>query len=75
MSALGGSMFPRFLMSATMQKIGLVTFNAWALDGYMKVFWRGAPSGAVAAGSGARRPDGRVPGAARASSPGAGKRL
>src|SRR5207247_2307842 len=34
MSALGGSMFPRFLMTQTMQKIGLVTFNAWALDGY-----------------------------------------
>jgi len=43
MSALGGSMFPRFLMSETMQKLGLVTFNAWALDGYLKVFWRDAP--------------------------------
>jgi ABC-2 type transport system permease protein len=43
MSAVGGSMFPRFLMSETMQKIGLVTFNAWALDGYLKVFWREAP--------------------------------
>ena len=43
MSALGGSMFPRFLMSETMQKVGLVTFNAWALDGYIKVFWRNAP--------------------------------
>jgi ABC-2 type transport system permease protein len=43
MSALGGSMFPRFLMSDTMQKVGLVTFNAWALDGYLKVFWRNAP--------------------------------
>lgn len=42
MSALGGSMFPRFLMSETMQKFGLVTFNAWALDGYLKVFWRDA---------------------------------
>ncbi len=42
MSALGGSMFPRFLMSDTMQRIGLVTFNAWALDGYLKVFWRDA---------------------------------
>jgi len=40
MSALGGSMFPRFLMSPGMQKLGLVTFNAWALDGYLKVFWR-----------------------------------
>jgi ABC-2 type transport system permease protein len=42
MSALGGSMFPRFLMSESMQKIGLLTFNAWALDGYLKVFWRQA---------------------------------
>jgi ABC-2 type transport system permease protein len=42
MSALGGSMFPRFLMSETMQKLGLITFNAWALDGYLKVFWRNA---------------------------------
>jgi ABC-2 type transport system permease protein len=43
MSALGGSMFPRFLMSESMQQIGLLTFNAWALDGYLKVFWRSAP--------------------------------
>jgi ABC-2 type transport system permease protein len=43
MSALGGSMFPRFLMSEAMQRLGLVTFNGWALDGYLKVFWRNAP--------------------------------
>jgi len=43
MSSLGGSMFPRFLMSENMQKLGLLTFNAWALDGYLKVFWRDAP--------------------------------
>jgi ABC-2 type transport system permease protein len=43
MSALGGSMFPRFLMSETMQRVGLATFNAWAIDGYLKVFWRDAP--------------------------------
>jgi ABC-2 type transport system permease protein len=43
MSAMGGSMFPRFLMSEAMQKVGLVTFNAWALDGYIKVFWRETP--------------------------------
>ena len=41
-SAVGGSMFPRFLMSQGMQKMGLFTFNAWALDGYIKVFWRNA---------------------------------
>lgn len=39
MSAVGGSMFPRFLMGPTMQQIGLVTFNAWALDGFQKIFW------------------------------------
>lgn len=42
MSALGGSMFPRFLMSETLQRAGLLTFNAWALDGFVKVFWRNA---------------------------------
>jgi ABC-2 type transport system permease protein len=35
-------MFPRYMMSEQMQKVGLLTFNAWALDGYVKVFWRGA---------------------------------
>ncbi len=43
MSAVGGSMFPRFLMSETRQQFGLVTFNVWALDAYLKVFWREAP--------------------------------
>lgn len=43
MSALGGSMFPRFLMPEIMQKIGLVTLNAWAIDGFQKVFWREEP--------------------------------
>jgi ABC-2 type transport system permease protein len=42
MSAIGGSMFPRFLMTETMQRAGLITLNAWALDGYLKVFWRNA---------------------------------
>lgn len=40
MSALGGSMVPRYLMSETIQKAGLWTFNAWALEGFNKVFWR-----------------------------------
>ncbi|MEM9378703.1 MAG: ABC transporter permease [Planctomycetota bacterium] len=39
MSALGGSMFPRFLMPEGMQQLGRLTFNAWALDGYQRVFW------------------------------------
>jgi ABC-2 type transport system permease protein len=43
MSALGGSMVPRYVMSETMQEFGKLTFNAWALDGYIKVFWRDLP--------------------------------
>jgi len=43
MSALGGSMVPRVFLSETVQKIGLVTLNAWAIDGFMKVFWREEP--------------------------------
>jgi len=43
MSSVGGSMFPRFLMPQTMQKAGLLTINAWAIDGFTKVFWRDEP--------------------------------
>jgi ABC-2 type transport system permease protein len=43
MSSVGGSMFPRFLMPAAMQKAGLQTINAWAIDGFTKVFWRDEP--------------------------------
>jgi ABC-type multidrug transport system permease subunit len=41
-SALGGSMFPRFLMPEQIRKLGTFTFNAHALDGYQAVFWRDA---------------------------------
>jgi ABC-2 type transport system permease protein len=30
-------------MPEMMRKIGLVTFNAWAIDGFTKVFWRDEP--------------------------------
>jgi ABC-2 type transport system permease protein len=43
MSALGGSMVPRYVMSDSLQRLGLITFNAWALDGFNKVFWRDLP--------------------------------
>ncbi len=43
MSALGGSMVPRYVMSQSLRDAGLWTFNAWALDGYNKVFWRQLP--------------------------------
>ena len=48
LNAIGGSMFPRFLMSESLQKFSLVGFNAWALDGYLKVFWREEPLAALA---------------------------
>ncbi len=47
MSAVGGSMFPRFLMPVAMQKAGLFTINAWAIDGFTKVFWRDLPVSAL----------------------------
>jgi ABC-2 type transport system permease protein len=43
MSSIGGSMFPRFLMPVAMQKAGLLTINAWAIDGFTKIFWRDEP--------------------------------
>lgn len=43
MSAIGGSMFPRYLMPPAVQKAGLFTINAWAIDGFTKVFWRDQP--------------------------------
>ena len=47
MSSVGGSMFPRFLMPPAMQKAGLLTINAWAIDGFTKVFWRDLPVSAL----------------------------
>ena len=47
MSAIGGSMFPRYLMPEAMQKAGLFTINGWALDGFMKVFWYDQPVSAI----------------------------
>ena len=47
LAALGGNLFPRFLMPESMQTLGRVTFNAWALDGYQKVFWYDSPVAAL----------------------------
>jgi len=47
MSAIGGSMFPRYLMPEAMQKAGLWTINAWAIDGFTKVFWYDLPVSAL----------------------------
>jgi ABC-2 type transport system permease protein len=43
MSALGGSMVPRFVMPEWVQQVGYFTFNAWAIDGYQQVFWFDQP--------------------------------
>ncbi len=41
LSALGGSFVPRFVMPAWLQKLGLVTPHAWALEAYQNLFVRG----------------------------------
>jgi ABC-2 type transport system permease protein len=47
MSALGGSMVPRFFMPDWAQQLGWGTPNTWALEAYSAVFWRGEALGAV----------------------------
>jgi ABC-2 type transport system permease protein len=47
LSALGGSMVPRFLMPAWMQDLGRLTPNAWALDAFSALFWRDEGTRAV----------------------------
>lgn len=39
-SAVGGSMVPRFLMPQWIQDIGWLTPNTWALEAYNEIFWR-----------------------------------
>ena len=40
MSALGGSMFPSFLMPPYIKTIGKFTVNFWAMKGFNNIFWR-----------------------------------
>jgi ABC-2 type transport system permease protein len=47
MSAVGGSMVPRYIMSENMRALGRFTFNGWALDGFQKVFWYDLPLSAI----------------------------
>jgi len=49
MSALGGSMVPRFLMPPLLQQLGWLTPTTWAVEGFSALLWRGEPIGAVAA--------------------------
>jgi ABC-2 type transport system permease protein len=39
-SALGGSMVPRFFMPQLVQDLGWLTPNTWALEAYTAIFWR-----------------------------------
>jgi ABC-2 type transport system permease protein len=47
MSAIGGSMMPRFIMPEFVIRISSVAFNSWALDGFLKVFWYRTPGQSV----------------------------
>lgn len=47
MSAVGGSMIPRYIMSDSMQRLSKFTFNGWALDGFNKLFWHDLPVSAI----------------------------
>lgn len=47
LSALGGSMVPRFLMPDVLKDVGWLTPNTWALEAYSGVFWRGESLAAV----------------------------
>jgi ABC-2 type transport system permease protein len=40
LSALGGSMVPRFFMPPLLQSLGWLTPNTWALEAYTSIFWR-----------------------------------
>lgn len=49
LSAVGGSMAPRFLMPDWLQRLGALTPTAWGIDAYQDALWRGAPLAALAA--------------------------
>jgi ABC-2 type transport system permease protein len=56
MSALGGSMVPKFVAPGVFDTTSLFTFNGWALDGYLQIFWHTAPGTSVAAALGSITP-------------------
>ena len=43
MSAVGGSMVPRFFMPVWLQNVGWLTPNTWVLEAYSGVLWRDEP--------------------------------
>jgi ABC-2 type transport system permease protein len=48
LSAVGGSMVPRFLMPQWLQQLGWLTPNAWGVEAYQSVLWRSEPLSSVA---------------------------
>ncbi len=49
MSALGGSMMPKFVAPDLFAMTSPFTINGWALDGYLKVFWHDDPQASLTA--------------------------
>jgi ABC-2 type transport system permease protein len=49
MSAIGGSMMPRFIMPKFVVTMSSVAFNSWAMDGFLDVFWHHIPGDSVLA--------------------------
>ncbi|MDT8409410.1 MAG: ABC transporter permease [Wenzhouxiangellaceae bacterium] len=41
LSAIGGSMMPRFLMPGWLRELGWFTPNAWVIESWQGIFWRG----------------------------------
>ncbi len=41
LSAIGGSMMPRFLMPGWLRELGWLTPNAWVIESWHGMFWRG----------------------------------
>ncbi|MGK7295264.1 MAG: ABC transporter permease [Candidatus Wenzhouxiangella sp. M2_3B_020] len=41
LSAVGGSMMPRFLMPGWLRELGWITPNAWVIESWQGMFWRG----------------------------------
>lgn len=50
LSAVGGSMVPRFLMPGWLQQAGIVTPTAWGIEAFQDVLWRGADLPALVPG-------------------------
>lgn len=48
LSAIGGSMMPRFLMPGWLRDLGWITPNAWAIEAWQGIFWRGDSLAALA---------------------------